>query len=76
MIKQKEEEKAAKEAAEREKRERKELDAKKKSTSGKDWFRLFETDVYSKFDETTGLPTHTIKKDKAGKVTETKLNDQ
>lgn len=37
---------------------KKALDEKKKSTPGKDWFRTFETAAYSKFDETTGLPTH------------------
>lgn len=58
-------EKAKKEA---EKAAKKELDLKKKSTPGKDWFKVMEADKYSKFDEaiwspTYGLPTH----DKAGK---------
>ena len=53
-------EKAKKEA---EKAAKKELDLKKKSTSGKDWFKVMESEKYSKFDEATGLPTH----DKAGK---------
>ncbi len=48
-------EKAKKEA---EKAARKELELKKKSTSGKDWFRTMEAEKYSKFDDETGLPTH------------------
>ena len=51
-------EKAAKEQA---KRERAELDLKKKSTPGKDWFRTMEADKYSKFNEESGLPTHDAK---------------
>jgi cysteinyl-tRNA synthetase len=46
--KKKEEEKAAREA----------LALKKKSTSGKDWFKAFEAEKYSKFDEETGMPSH------------------
>ena len=61
-------EKANKEA---EKQARKDLDLKKKSTSGKDWFRVFESDKYSKFDEETGLPTFDSK-DK--KLTEAQIN--
>lgn len=52
---------AEKEEKERAKKERAELELKKKSTSGKDWFRTMETDKYSKFDEETGLPTHDAK---------------
>ena len=40
---------------------RKELDLKKKSTPAKDWFKTFQSDKYSKFDETTGMPTHNAK---------------
>lgn len=50
----KEAEKAKKEA---EKKAKAELDLKKKSTPGKDWFKIFEADKYSEFDEETGLPT-------------------
>lgn len=46
---------------EEEKKAKKDLEIKKKSTSGKDWFRVFESDKYSKFDEITGLPTHDLK---------------
>lgn len=46
---------------EEEKKAKKDLEIKKKSTSGKDWFRVFESDKYSKFDEFTGLPTHDLK---------------
>jgi hypothetical protein len=46
---------------EEEKKAKKDLEIKKKSTSGKDWFRVFESDKYSKFDEVTGLPTHDLK---------------
>jgi cysteinyl-tRNA synthetase len=52
---------AEKEAKEIAKRERAELDLKKKSTPGKDWFRVMEADKYSKFNEETGLPTHDAK---------------
>ncbi len=34
------------------------MDLKKKSTSGKDFFKVLEADGYSKFDVETGLPTH------------------
>ena len=64
LIKERETKIADKAAKEEEKRLRKELDLKKKSTSGKDWFRTFETETYSKFDEETGLPTHMKKDDK------------
>jgi cysteinyl-tRNA synthetase len=50
-------EKAKKEA---EKQAKKEQELKKKSTSGKDWFRVMESDAYSKFNDETGLPTHDI----------------
>ena len=53
-------EKAKKEA---DKAAKKALDLKKKSTSGKDWFKVMEADKYSKLDEETGLPSH----DKSGK---------
>jgi len=46
-----------------EKRLREELAYKTKSTSGKDWFRVMESEKYKQFDEETGLPTH----DKDGK---------
>jgi cysteinyl-tRNA synthetase len=57
----KEAEKAKKEA---DKQAKKDLDFKKKSTSGKDFFKVLEADGYSKFDAETGLPTHD-KNDKA-----------
>lgn len=47
-------EKAKKEA---EKKAKAELDLKKKSTSGKEWFKTFEAEKYSEFDEETGLPS-------------------
>lgn len=43
---------------EEEKKAREDAALKKKSTSGKDWFRVMESDKYSQFDEATGLPTH------------------
>ena len=52
----------AKAAKEEKKRLADEFALKKKSTPGKDWFRVFETDTYSKFND-DGMPTH----DKAGK---------
>lgn len=58
LIKERENKLAAVAAKEEEKRLRKELDLKKKSTPGKEWFRTFETAKYSKFDDETGLPTH------------------
>jgi cysteinyl-tRNA synthetase len=60
-IEAKEAEKAKKEA---DKQAKKNLDLKKKSTSGKDFFRVLEAAGYTKFDEETGLPTHD-KNDKA-----------
>lgn len=67
QMKQKQEEKAKKEAEkakkEAEKAAKKAMEEKKKSTSAKDYFRVFESEKYSKYDEATGLPTH----DKAGK---------
>lgn len=54
-LKSKEEEKLRKE---QEKAARAALELKKKSTPGKEWFREFETEKYSKFDDETGLPTH------------------
>lgn len=42
---------------EEEKRQRAELDLKKKSTSPKDWFKVMQGDKYSKYDD-EGLPTH------------------
>ena len=51
----KEAEKAKKEQA---KKEREALQLKQNSTPGKDYFRVFESDKYSKFDEETGVPTH------------------
>lgn len=47
--KKKEEDKLAKQA----------LDLKKKSTPGKDWFKVFESAKYSKYDD-AGLPTHDV----------------
>lgn len=64
LIKQREQKLAEKLKKEEEKRARAALDLKKKSTSGKDWFKEFESDKYSKFDPETGLPTHDLK-DKA-----------
>jgi len=64
LIKERESKIAEKAKKEEEKRLRAELALKKKSTSGKDWFKTFEADKYSKFDEETGLPSHDLK-DKA-----------
>jgi cysteinyl-tRNA synthetase len=58
LIKERENALAEKQKKEEEKRLRQEAELKKKSTSGKDWFKTFETDKFSKFDEETGLPTH------------------
>ena len=51
----------------------KELDAKKKSTSGKDWFKTFEAEAYSAFDEETGLPTHDAKGKELSQAIKNKL---
>lgn len=58
LIQKRESKLAEKAKKEEEKRLRKEMELKKKSTSGKDWFREFQSDKYNKFDEETGLPTH------------------
>lgn len=68
LIRQREEKIAIKQKKDEEKRLKAELDLKKKSTSGKDWFKVFNEENYSKFDEATGLPTHKL--DKNGKETE------
>lgn len=47
-----------------EKRAKAELVLKQKSTSGKDWFSVFEAGTYSKFDAETGLPSHWLKANK------------
>ena len=46
---------------EQEKQAKKELELKKKSTPGKEWFKVMESDKYSQFNEETGLPTHDSK---------------
>jgi hypothetical protein len=60
LIKEIEAKKQAKLQKEAEKVARAELELKKKSTSGADWFKVFESATYSKYDE-AGLPTHDIK---------------
>ncbi len=64
LIAEREKKQAEKAANEAKKAANRALDLKKKSTSGKDWFKVMEADKYSKFDEETGLPTH----DKKGKA--------
>jgi len=61
LIKERENKLAEKEKKAAEKLAKAELALKKKSTSGKDWFRVMESEKYSKFDEETGLPTHDAK---------------
>ena len=64
-------------AAEEAKRAKKELELKKKSTSGADWFKVFpehKDGVYTKFDE-AGLPTHSVnKKGEEKELTEAQTN--
>lgn len=51
-------------AAEEAKRVKKELELKKKSTPGSEWFKVFpqhKDGEYTKFDD-NGLPTHTLNK--------------
>jgi hypothetical protein len=64
---------AAKKKKEDEKEAKKALELKKKSTTGKDWFREMESDKYSKFDEETGLPTHDNKDKKLSEAIVNKL---
>ena len=61
LIKERENKLAEKERKAAEKLAKAELALKKKSTSGKEWFRVMESEKYSKFDEETGLPTHDAK---------------
>lgn len=76
LIKEKEKKAAAKEEAAKKKAEAAALALKKKSTSGKDWFKEFESEKYTAFDPETGLPTHTINpKAKEGEPKTRKLND-
>jgi cysteinyl-tRNA synthetase len=59
---------------EEEKRLREELALKKKSTSGKDFFQVFEADKYCKFDPETGTPTHEKKADQEVALSEAIMN--
>jgi cysteinyl-tRNA synthetase len=62
--------KAAKEKKAKEKEEARLLEEKKKSTPPSEWYKTFEGDKYSQFDE-AGIPTH----DKEGKeLTKEQLN--
>ena len=54
-----EQKRVKKEREMKEKQERKELEEKKKSTPPSEYFKTFEADKYSKFDE-NGLPTHSV----------------
>jgi len=65
----------AKLAKEAEKKARAELELKKKSTSGADWFKVFKADEYSKFDE-TGLPTHNNKDKELSEAIRNKLKKE
>jgi len=76
LIKEREAKIAEQKQKEKEKQERKELELKKKSTPGKDWFKTFETDKYSKFDEETGLPTHDAKDKPLSEAIVNKLRKQ
>lgn len=73
MIANREAKLAAKKKKEDEKEAKKALELKKKSTTGKDWFREMESDKYSKFDEETGLPTHDNKDKKLSEAIVNKL---
>ena len=76
LIKERENKIAEIEKKEREKAEKKALELKKKSTPGKEWFKTFETDKYSKFDEETGLPTHDTKDKPLSEAIVNKLRKQ
>jgi len=76
LIKELENKIAAKESAAKKKAEAAALALKKKFTSGKDWFKEFESDKYTAFDPETGLPTHCINPKAKGEDDKTrKLND-
>jgi cysteinyl-tRNA synthetase len=51
--------KAAKEKKEKDKEEAKIIEDKKKSCPPSEWYKTFETDAFSKFDE-SGIPTHDV----------------
>lgn len=51
--------KAAKEKKEKEKEAKRLLEEKKKSTPPSEWYKTFETDKFSQFDE-SGIPTHDV----------------
>lgn len=46
-----------KQKVEEEKKQKKDLELKQKSTPPEEWFKVFESEKYTKFDE-KGLPTH------------------
>ena len=77
LIKERETKIAAKEAVAAKKAAAAALDLKKKSTSGKDWYKEFESDKYTAFDPETGLPTHCVNPKAKGEDDKTRpLNPQ
>ncbi len=72
LIKELEAKQAAKLAKEAEKIARQELELKKKSTPGSEWFKTFKADEFSKFDE-NGLPTHNNKDKELSEAIRNKL---
>ena len=48
---------------------------KKKSTSGAEWFKVFKSDEYSKFDD-QGLPTHNNKDKELSEAIRNKLKKE
>jgi len=62
-------------AKEAEKQSRAELELKKKSTSGSEWFKVFKANEYSKFDE-FGLPTHNDKEKELSEAIRNKLKKE
>ena len=72
LIKELEAKQAAKLAKEAEKIARQELELKKKSTPGSEWFKTFRADEFSKFDE-NGLPTHNNKDKELSEAIRNKL---
>lgn len=75
LIKEREDKIQARIAKEAEKQARAELELKKKSTPGSEWFKVFKADEYSKFDE-QGLPTHNNKDKELSEAIRNKLKKE
>ena len=75
LLKEREANIQAKLAKDAEKQARADLELKKKSTPPTEWFKVFKSDEYSKFDE-QGLPTHNNKDKELSEAIRNKLKKE